>query len=139
MLNREDWMMIREMHEKGCYQREIAAEGGVSERTVRRALARGGPPARRRAGKRSSKLDPWRGEIDRRLAENVWNGEVILAELRRRGYTGGRTVVCDYIRPKRALRPAAAGTVRFETAPGRQLQHDWGEREVEMAGVRQKI
>ncbi|MBW7657391.1 helix-turn-helix domain-containing protein, partial [Hydrogenophilus thermoluteolus] len=40
MLNREDWLMIREMREKGCYLREIAEEVGCSERTVRRALLR---------------------------------------------------------------------------------------------------
>ncbi len=37
MLNREDWLMIREMREKGCYLREIAERVGYSERTVRRA------------------------------------------------------------------------------------------------------
>ncbi|MGH8297392.1 MAG: IS21 family transposase, partial [Steroidobacteraceae bacterium] len=69
----------------------------------------------------------------------VWNGAVIVAELRARGYAGGRTTVCDYIRPKRALRKAAVGTVRFETPPGKQLQHDWGEIVVEIAGVERKV
>ena len=41
MLNREDWLMIREMREKGCYLREIAERVVCSERTVRRALKRG--------------------------------------------------------------------------------------------------
>lgn len=31
MLNREDWLMIDEMHERGFYQREMAAELGASE------------------------------------------------------------------------------------------------------------
>ena len=57
MLNREDWLMIREMREKGCYLREIAQRVGCSERTVRRALKRGGPPPARRPGRRKSKLD----------------------------------------------------------------------------------
>ncbi|WP_252862290.1 DDE-type integrase/transposase/recombinase, partial [Shigella sonnei] len=30
-------------------------------------------------------------------------------------------------------------TVRFETQPGYQLQHDWGEVEVEVAGQRCKV
>ena len=44
MLNREDWLMIREMREKGCYLREIAERAGCSERTVRQALKRGRRP-----------------------------------------------------------------------------------------------
>lgn len=40
----------------------------------------------------------------------------------------------DYIRPKRGLRVRRA-TVRFETAPGQQLQSDWGEQRTRMAGT----
>ncbi len=46
MLNREDWIMIRKMRDKGCYLREIAAEVGCSERTVRRAHLQGNPKSR---------------------------------------------------------------------------------------------
>lgn len=138
MLNREDWLMIKQMRDKGCYQRDIAMATGVSERTVRRALTRGGAPAKRKAGRRASKLDPYRDAVDRLLADNVWNAQVILAELRAQGYTGGRSILCDYIRPKRVLRTSMA-TVRFETPPGRQLQHDWGEITVEIAGVPCKV
>lgn len=138
MLNREDWLMIKQMHDKGCYQRDIAAELGMSERTVRRALKRRGAAAKRKAGRRPSKLDAYRAEVDRLLADNVWNGEVILAELRAQGYTGGRSILCDYIRPKRKLRQVP-GTVRFETPPGKQLQHDWGEIVIEVGGVVRKI
>ena len=65
MLNREDWLMIREMRAKGCYLSEIAERMGCSERTVRRALKRGGPPPRRRAGTRASKLDPYKALVRR--------------------------------------------------------------------------
>jgi len=133
MLNREDWLMIREMREKGCYLREIAEEVGCSERTVRRALLRGGPPPRRRSGIRSSKLDPYKAQVDRLLAEGVWNATVIFAEIQAMGYRGGISILRDYIRPKRALRKPK-GTVRFETAPGRQLQSDWGQIETEVGG-----
>jgi len=138
MLNREDWIMIRDMRNKGCYQRDIAAAVGVSERTIRRALKRGGAPARRRPGIRPSKLDPYKAEVDRLLSEDVWNAEVIFAELRERGYRGGRSILRDYIRPKRVLR-RLKGTVRFETKAGDQLQHDWGELFTEVAGERRKV
>lgn len=38
--------------------------------------------------------------IDTRLAENVWNGEVILAEIKAMGYTGGRSMLRYYCRRK---------------------------------------
>ena len=106
MLNREDWIMIHDMREKGCYLRDIAARVGCSERTVRRALKRGGPPPRRRPGVRPSKLDPFKPMIDRLLSEDVWNADVIYAEIRARRCRGGRSILQDYIRTKRVLRKA---------------------------------
>jgi DNA-binding NarL/FixJ family response regulator len=47
MINREDWIMVKHLQTKGCYQRDIAAQLHISERTVRRALQREGPPSRR--------------------------------------------------------------------------------------------
>ena len=125
--------MIREMREKGCYLREIAQRVGCSERTVRRALKRGGPPPARRPGRRVSKLDPYKDEVDRLLADDVWNAEVIFDKLRKQGYTGGRSILRDYIRPKRKLR-GLTGTVRFESEPGEQLQSDWGQVQTRIAG-----
>jgi transposase len=138
MLNREDWYMIKQMRERGCYLRDIAAEMEVSEKTVSRALKRDGAPAKRRAGRRQSKLDPYKAEVDRLLGENVWNAQVILAHIREQGYRGGRTLLSDYIQPKRVLRKAV-GTVRFESEPGQQLQHDWGEIVTEMGGELTKV
>ena len=101
MLNREDWITIHDMREKGCYLRDIAARVGCSERTVRRALKRGGPPPRRRPGVRPSKLDPFKPLIDRLLSEDVWNAEVIYAEIRARGYSGGQAPLHEAGHPAR--------------------------------------
>jgi transposase len=106
---------------------------GVHPKTVRRALRRGGPPVGERPHARHSKLDPFKSAVDELLRDEVWNVMVILRELQERGYTGGVTTVRDYVRPKRPLREGKA-TVRFETPPGRQLQHDWGEKVVIVGG-----
>jgi transposase len=58
---------------------------------------------------------------------------VILRELQACGYRGGVSILRDYVRPKRVMRESRA-TVRFETAPGRQLQHDWGEQRTQIGG-----
>jgi transposase len=76
--------------------------------------------------------------VDRLLAEGVWNAVVILRILAEQGYTGGLSQLKRYVAPKRVLRPSRA-TVRFETEPGRQLQSDWGEIVVPVAGVPTKV
>ncbi len=119
--------------------KDIAVEPGVSSRTVSRAIACGGEPAARKAGARASKLDPYTARIDQMPAGNIWNGSVIWRLLKAGGYQGGRTLINDYIQPKRPLRPAQLGTVRFETAPGHQLQHDGGEIVLKIGGQEQKV
>ncbi|MEN6317455.1 MAG: IS21 family transposase [Syntrophaceae bacterium] len=138
MLKKEDWMEIKALVEKGVYKKDIAEELGVHPKTVSRALGRGGPPGGERPRARHSKLDPFKPFIDSLLCEGVWNGMVILRELQTRGYTGGSTIIRDYIKPKRSLRERKA-TVRFETLPGEQLQHDWGETVTIVAGRRQRV
>ena len=63
---------------------------------------------------------------------------VIYREIQALRYDGKIRVLRAYIEPRRALRPSRA-TVRFETEPGRQLQHDWGEIIVPVAGRAQKV
>lgn len=133
MLEREDYLMIEDKRAKGAYLKDIAAELGVHPKTVHRALARGGVPSGKRPKARRSKLDSHKPTIDRRLSEGVWNAVVILRALQAEGYRGGISIVRDYIRPKRPLRQSRA-TVRFETAPGVQLQHDWGQLDTVIAG-----
>lgn len=76
--------------------------------------------------------------MDRLLGEGVWNAVVIHREIEAEGYSGGITTLRVYINPKRSLRLTRA-TVRFETAPGRQMQSDWGEIETTIAGVPTKV
>jgi transposase len=120
------------LRKRGVYLRDIAAELGIHPKTVSRALKRGGAP-RKSHPRRSSKLDRFKPMVDRLLGEGIWNGVVILREIQGEGYDGGITVLNDYIRPKRALRPGR-GTVRFETKPGKQLQSDWGQVQTLIAG-----
>lgn len=138
MLNREDYLMIVERHKAGVYQKDIAAELGVHPRTVRRALARGSEPLPRRVGQRESKLAAFKPAIDAMLADNVWNASVIFRRLREAGYTGGATLVRDYVSQRRPSRQRTA-TVRFETLPGQQLQHDWAETRLMIGGRAQRV
>jgi transposase len=137
MLDKEDYAVIKSLKQRGVYLKDIAEELEVHPKTVSRALKRGGPPEKKRK-KRGSKLDPYKVSIDRLLKEGVWNAVVILREIQAEGYTGGYTILRQYVQPKRALRPGKA-TVRFETKPGQQMQTDWGELETKIAGIPTKV
>ena len=130
--------MIQERLRQGVYVKDIAAELGVHPRTVSRARQRGDVPPRPRPPARPSKLDRYKPEIDRLLAAGVWNAAVILREIQAQGYQGQASILRDYIRPKRPLRQARA-TVRFETAPGEQLQNDWAQYRTQVNGRMQEV
>jgi transposase len=137
VISKEDYAVIKSLDQRGVYLKDIAQELGVHPRTVSRALKRGSAPERERK-KRSSKLDAYKAKVDQLLSKGVWNTMVILREIQAEGYTGSRTILREYVQPKRALRSGRA-TVRFETEPGEQLQSDWGEVLVEIGGVETKV
>lgn len=127
--------MIKQLRDQGTYLVDIAHRLGCSERTVRRHLALPAPPTGKPRIPRPSKLDPFKSYIDELLGQDVWNAEVIHQLLQQRGYSGCVTLVRRYIQPKRSLRTSKQ-TVRYETAPGEQLQHDWGQVRTEVSGRR---
>jgi transposase len=51
---------------------------------------------------------------------------VLLREVAERGYRGGQTQLCTLLRMLKPMQ-AADPVVRFETAPGEQLQVYWAE------------
>lgn len=138
MLKKEDWMEIKALIERGMYQKDIAKELGVHPRTIRRAIARRDAPPGVRPNAHKSKLDEFKPFVDELLREGVWNAMVVLRECQQRGYTGGYTVVREYMQPKRPLRDSKA-TVRYETEPGHQMQNDWGAVTVQVGGSPQKV
>ena len=130
--------MIRDLRNQGRYLKDIAQELNCCTKTISRAIKRQGPPPERKVGVRKSKLDDYKPRVDQHLAKGIWNAEVIFSLLVAEGYQGGRTLLRTYIHPKRPLRQSQA-TTRFETEPGQQLQHDWGELMVEVGGVMEKV
>jgi len=125
VIEKEDYMEIKAQRERGVYIKDIAKSLGVSPRTVSRALKEGGPPKGKRPAGRGSILDPYKPVIDSELRAGIWNAQVITIKLRKLGYEGSYSMVKDYVRPKRPLN-ASRATVRYETAPGAQMQSDWG-------------
>lgn len=117
---------LYELHGQGMSIRGIAAELGIARNTVRTYLRAEGVPRPQPRPRRGSKLDPHLPYLQQRLAAGVVNCVVLLRELRERGYTGGYTILKDYVHPRRRPRQPKA-TVRFETEPGQQAQVDFGQ------------
>jgi len=76
--------------------------------------------------------------VDKLLKAGVFNAVVIYRDIQALGYDGKIRVLRAYIEPRRTLRPGRA-TVRFETEPARQLQHDWGEVIIPVDGKAQRV
>lgn len=126
-MNAELWATIRRLFEvEKLTKSAIANRLRIDRRTVCRALASpSGPPADARGTSSApSKLDAYEGYLHRRLAEYPeLSGRKLFQELRRMGYTGGRSILKELLRTLRPEKPKAF--LRIETQPGEFAQVDW--------------
>jgi transposase len=131
--------MVR-LHRLGWGTKRIAGELGCSRNTVKRYLAAGGwvairKPCRKR---RLAGLEEWLAERFRRHRGNC---DVVRQDLlREHGITVSLRTVERAVAPLRqALRAEARACLRFETAPGRQLQIDFGAATVAIGDVAVRV
>lgn len=128
---------VMDLHRQGLSIREIARRTGLSRNTVKKALSQRRVWSYKPRGPVGSKLDPFKPYLEERMAVGVTNGTRLLAELRQLGYSGGYTLVREFLKPRRqAAKPVA--TVRFETKPGEQAQVDFGVFTYEHSGKRHR-
>lgn len=126
MLKGGSVLRLHEMKLNGKKIREIVRETGYARNTVRKYVRDGQIPEPKEREKRGSKLDPFKETIDRLMKEDgLFNCQAMLMRLKEKGYTGGATIIKDYVQQKRPPRQPKA-TVRYETLPGDQAQVDWG-------------
>ena len=117
--------MIREEGQKGKSAYAIGKKLGISKNTAKRYL-KGPRAAHGLKGKEGpSKFNPFKPEVDAMMKSGIFNCVVILERLQSKGYTGGITIIKDYVKPFRPPRNAPA-VKRYETLPGKQAQMDWG-------------
>lgn len=119
-------MEIKVMSRRGMSIREMARQLGCSRNTVRRYLREGGAPVYGPRSPRATKLDPFKGYLLQRIeaARPHWiPAVVLLREITQQGYTGGLTQLKQFINGHRD-KPVEP-LVRFETAPGQQMQADF--------------
>ncbi len=109
--------------------RSIARQMGVDRKTVKRLVRRRKVEMTPKIGCRRSILEPYKGGIrDYLLKDPKITATAILNYLREQGYTGGISVVKDFVLYERGrlYRPREA-FLRLEFAPGEAAQVDWGE------------
>jgi transposase len=128
---------IRRLSDRGWGTKAIARELDVARNTVRRylrtAVEAGGqvrPAARRLSDDRVADA--------RTLFEGMAEGNAVVVQrlLAQQGQRASvRTVQRAVAAVRQAQRAAAVATVRVETAPGAQLQVDFGQKRVSIGGV----
>lgn len=124
MLRSGTVISLYDLYASGKSIREIARIAGHSRNTVRKYLRANGIPEPRYGKKRGAKLGPFKPLLDEYIARGIFNSKVLQRLLREQGYTGGITLIKDYVKPHRPPKQMPA-VQRYETKPGYQAQVDW--------------
>jgi transposase len=136
----EDVAQMLRLKAAGLSIKHIARKMGCARNTVRRYVRADGWVAYQQPVRKSvlQGLESWLGE---RLQRHRGNADVVRQDLaREHGIEVSLRTVERAVEPfRRELRAAEVATVRFETAPGEQLQIDFGEITVPIAGERIKV
>src|SRR5499425_1713826 len=140
LLRGKDVQELKELQRQGMSIQAISKLTGWDRKTIRKYMqAAGVAPEYGPRSPQPSKLDAFKPYLEERMRAGVWNARVLLRELREHGYSGGYTLVTDWLRPQRESAHTVA-VRRFETPPGKQGQVDWGHLgTLEMNGEERKL
>lgn len=127
MLTQENLVEIHVLNAQGHSIRAIAEQLGVSRNKVRKYLRdQAAEPIYPQRASRPSKLDPFKVYLNERVtaARPHWiPASVLFREIQAMGYSGGVSRLKEYL--IQFKQPEPDPVVRFETAPGQQLQVDF--------------
>lgn len=124
MIDKRTIFEIHRLKNLGWSDRKIAANLRIDRVTVKKYVRH--PETVKKQRPRVSKLDPFRDLVKELLEkDNTVSAPVMLQHLAENGFDGGITIVRDYLYGLRGGRKRRAYT-RFESAPGEQMQVDWG-------------
>jgi transposase len=136
MVDSETVRLMKELSQRGWKLKRIARELGVARNTVRHYV-RGGAPAGLQKRTACRRLDDQQRAEARRLLDGPAAGNAVVVKrlLCEQGVQASvRTVQRAVAEHRQDRRAAQAATVRFETAPGEQMQIDFGEKRIGIAG-----
>src|SRR5215510_13988767 len=125
MIDQRTIFEIHRLTHEGLSVRKIAVTLGISRQTTSKYLDDPTPPRPRRL--RPSQLEPFKDAITRMLESDPKVSAVVLRQrLAEQGFTGGLTIVRQYLTRVRSAAAQKRAFIRFESAPGVQCQIDWG-------------
>lgn len=118
-------LMIRQKAQAGQSPYAIGKDLNISKNTAKKYINGETREHGLKGRTKASKLDPYKPTIDQMVRNGIFNCVVILERLQELGYTGGITIIKDYVKDMRPARSSPA-VRRYETSPGKQAQMDWG-------------
>jgi transposase len=131
MLTPEEQSELQRLLRENIPIRAIARRLNRDVKTIRRALGRSRSSSH--PDPSTSKLAPYHALITERWQQGLRSPR-ILREIRERGYTGGQTILKDFLQTLGPHRPPPPRTFhRFETRPGEEAQSDWSPYRVTIA------
>lgn len=137
MVEPEVVRQLRGLAELGWGPKRIARELGLARNTVRRYLREGAAAeTQTRPGRRCLDAEAVARAKQLFTTSAEGNAVVVTDELRKDGHDVSTRTVQRLVRSERLERAAAVvATIRFETAPGAQMQIDFGQKRVLIGGV----
>jgi transposase len=125
MIDKRTIFEIHRLKHLGWSERKIARHLRIDRSSVKKYV--GNPEVIQKRPNRTSKIDPYRDQIKSLLDEDpTASAPVVLQHLIKDGFGGKVTIVRDYLRQVRGKRKQRIAYARFESAPGEQMQIDWG-------------
>ena len=123
MLRSGTILMIREKAQGGKSAYAIGKELRISKNTAHKYIEhKEDAPVKI---DRFSKLDAYKPQLDELMNQGIFNCVVLLERLRSAGYSGGISILKEYVHPYRPAKVLPA-VRRYETPAGKQAQMDWG-------------
>ncbi|HEV8493738.1 MAG TPA: IS21 family transposase [Candidatus Angelobacter sp.] len=124
MISYETFCKIRQLaDQKHLNPAQIAAELDLDLKTAEKWV-QCSTYQQRRACKRPSKLDPFKGRIVAMLEAHAYTAQQIFQQIKTEGYSGGYSILKALVQLVRPVRKPAYLTLEF--APGQCAQVDWG-------------
>jgi transposase len=125
MIDKRTIFEVHRLKHLGWSERKIARHLRIDRGSVKKYVTH--PEAVQKRPNRTSKLYQYRDRIKALLDEDpTVSAPVVMQYLKEDGFDGKITIVRDYLRKLRGKRKQRIAYTRFESAPGEQMQIDWG-------------
>lgn len=124
MIRYEQFLELRRLLDvEHCTAARVADVLSLNIKTVLKWAAQPSYPARRKSP-RLSCLDPHKADLVRMLHHHPYSARQLLQHIRRQGYSGGYSILKEFVRQVRPKANKAYLTLHFP--PGECAQIDWG-------------